>query len=542
MALLQFDCKKGGGKTDVVQSAGSAISGAVRVTVDPTVATFKAQALKALSAVQQAIIQAPWTQSTPYLFRKTNTVPRLYARGGTGVAANAVQWVNGQAATSGFVTSHVCLTAAAPFTAIRLVFGNVDAVSYPISDASVAAGATLNDLTNSTDGARQNFVRVTFGGGSTGATVPAAVGGVASYLISDRIPVASMTRQAGDATTWSKAGGKLSDCFVLPLVHVRVAQPITSASTPLLGQSSYGGNASTTDAPYTPAQPTITGQMTAVTHKVDTTAQTSVGAAAALTGTSSGTLSGILSMPITGIIFEYASNAMSVATMGDSITRGAGILHDGSADANSPANGSSRSWARVAPETVSTMAQPIEFCHLALDGQSTTTFEGYFEAIIAAGIIPTHAVYASFSPNDGPNGPGATQVTNLNAFLTRCAANNVYPITWTSIPVGLLAAQKQSNAGELARLAWNASMRAGTLVNNAYGQPIDYIEMELAGDGSGQIMSDLVTPIASMTNAPVHWGDAATTQNLHPNYTGDKVMRAQLANKVSSIAARYFAA
>lgn len=58
MALLQFDCKRGGSKTDVVQSAGSAISGIVRATVDTS--TFKRDAIFALSAIRQAIIQTPW--------------------------------------------------------------------------------------------------------------------------------------------------------------------------------------------------------------------------------------------------------------------------------------------------------------------------------------------------------------------------------------------------------------------------------------------------------------------------------------------------
>lgn len=58
MALLQFDCKKGGGKHDVAVSAGSAISGIVRVTADTS--SYKRDAILALTAIRQAVIQLPW--------------------------------------------------------------------------------------------------------------------------------------------------------------------------------------------------------------------------------------------------------------------------------------------------------------------------------------------------------------------------------------------------------------------------------------------------------------------------------------------------
>lgn len=480
-----------------------------------------------------------------YAFRKTNTVPRVYYRGGTGSAANSSSWVSGQTNTSGFITSHVCIDAEAPFTAVYLVFGNLDAVSYPISGISVAPGATLNDLTNSTDAGRQNFIAGTMGGLSTG-TVPAAVSGNAGMLVSDRIPVTSMTRQAGDATTWSVSGGKLADSYTRPLLHIRVAQPITAAATPLLGQPQYGGNGGTTDGPFNPAQPTITGRWASVKNASDTTVQTSVGAATALTGTTYGPFSGIINMPIIGVIFEYTVNAMSAAADGDSITAGAGIGHDGSGDVASPASGSSRSWARVGTEPVSTMAHPIEFCFLALAGQHTDTFEQYFENMVANGVIPTHAIHASFSPNDTANGPGAPQLATLNKFLTTCGTYNIYPMTWTGAPVGLLAGQKMNTTGEAARLSWNASMRAGTLTNNAKGQPVDYFEIDqyvyngqkLSDDGAG----DPTNHIASFNNSPVVIGDLRTTLNLHPNYSGDKLwFRASYSAKLTSLAASYFA-
>lgn len=482
--------------------------------------------------------------SAAYAFLKTNTAPRIYVRGGNGAAANAVAWINGQTNTTGFVTSHIVLTAEAPFTGVRLTFGNNDGVSYPISGASVAVGATLTDQTNSTDASRGNFVSVTFGGLAT-ATVPAASGGNAGMLRSDLIPLASITRAAGDAAIWSVAGGKIADCYTLPLLHARVAQPITSASTPLLGQAVYGGASGATDAPYNTNNPTITGRFTGVKHASDATVQTAVGTTSVLTGTvapagANTTLQGILNMPIIGVEFVYAVPAMSVAFAGDSETAGAGVIRDG-AGANSPAVGTVRSWARVCTETVSTPSRPIEFCYLALAGQSSTIYEAYFENLVNNGVIPTHAVYSFFSPNDGAAGPGATTMTNFTNFLSKCGTQNIFPATWTGMPVGLLAPQKLTNAGELLRLSTNASMRAGTLANNAKGQPVAWFEFDwyIAG---GQKLSDDATPTASFNNSPTVIGDLSATLNLHPCYLGDKSWcRASAAAAISTFGNAYFA-
>lgn len=68
MALLQFDCKKGGSKIDVARTTGSAISGVTQVIVDETVS--KKQALFAIEACRQAIVQVPWpiTAAAPTAF------------------------------------------------------------------------------------------------------------------------------------------------------------------------------------------------------------------------------------------------------------------------------------------------------------------------------------------------------------------------------------------------------------------------------------------------------------------------------------------
>lgn len=483
------------------------------------------------------LVQSKGGAAAPYAFRKSQFAARMYAPGGSGAAANTTAFCNGQTNTSGFITSRMCCDAEAPFTQVALIFGNVSASTFPISGASVAAGATLNDPMNGTDAARTNFVQILFGGLPT-ATVPAGTTGAPGLLVSDFANLNSVPRQAGDATTWSVAGGKLADCFTRPLLHISVAQPITAVNTPLLG---YGFNGGCTDAPFNPRQPTKTGRYISVAHASDATVQTSVGAANALTGTVYGPFSGIVNLPVIGMIFKYATNAMCVMVGGDSITFGASVGVFGPSDATSPGL-PGRSWASIGPEVASTIANPIEHCQLGVSGSQTPTFLTRIQAAISAGIVPTHVVYASFSPNDGSGGPGAPQLATLNSVLSLCSSNNIYPLTWTGLPVGLLATQKLSSAGEAARLAWNTSMRAKTLA----GTNLDYIEMDQAGDGSGQIMSDNgagdpTNHIASITSSPVQWCQAAAINNLHPNYTGDGLaMRPALTAKCLSLAAAYF--
>lgn len=83
MALLQFDCKKGGSKTDVAQSAGSAITGCVRVTADTTFS--KKSALLAIEACRQALIQTSWQAGTPAIPPVFSAAPTITAATTTGV-------------------------------------------------------------------------------------------------------------------------------------------------------------------------------------------------------------------------------------------------------------------------------------------------------------------------------------------------------------------------------------------------------------------------------------------------------------------------
>jgi hypothetical protein len=58
MATAQYDAPQGAHKQDVTVIVGSAISGAVRVTVDST--KSKLEILKALEEIEARIVQAAW--------------------------------------------------------------------------------------------------------------------------------------------------------------------------------------------------------------------------------------------------------------------------------------------------------------------------------------------------------------------------------------------------------------------------------------------------------------------------------------------------
>ncbi|HEX7639827.1 MAG TPA: hypothetical protein VF457_15630 [Burkholderiaceae bacterium] len=61
MAQAQFDAPLGADKTKVTLTNGSSIgTSAVRVTIDPSIAKTKREALLALEAIVQRIIQGTW--------------------------------------------------------------------------------------------------------------------------------------------------------------------------------------------------------------------------------------------------------------------------------------------------------------------------------------------------------------------------------------------------------------------------------------------------------------------------------------------------
>lgn len=398
------------------------------------------------------------------------------------------------------LTTHLCVDAEAPFDAVQLVFGTEIAGTYPILGASVAPGATLDDTQNGSAAGRANFTQVTFGGANTLNVVGSGVNFAPTYTISDEIPCVSVPRAAGDAATWSVAGGKLADSYSRPLLHVRVVQAIANGvATPLVGNRIHLATVAGRIV-ATPVGPTLSGRIAVVRNAAHSAPQLSVGAATALSGRIQGPFTAQMNVPFVGIIFKYRGRAMSIMPLGDSITAG----------------GTSYRWSTFAQNFASTEAQPIDSGYGAVAGLNSTGYKTILDAMIAGGLSPTVVCIPSVSPNDGTT--GAVSTANIDAMITACLANNIYPMMWTGLP-----SLNFDNTRDASRVALNNLIRAGTA---PYSR--EFMEMELPSLTNG------ATPKAAIPN-PTY-----STDGIHPNTAGEDLMRAQATAKYQALAALYF--
>ena len=448
-----------------------------------------------------------------YPYRKTNEGVFMISRTGE-IAKTASSAVGGgDVPIGGYLTSHLCVKAPAHFDEVALIFGNATGSARTIAGFSVAPGATMDDMTNSAAVGRSNFVAGSFGG-SPGVTVGAGTDALCTYVKSDFIACASVERAAGDAATWSIAGGKLADTYVEPLLHIRVAFQIDGGdqaaanNTPMLGTLNF--NTTTAEQPFNPPQPSESGRFLACTSSVNASAQLSVGAASALSGSVYGPFTGLVFCPVIGVAFKFRGSVISVATAGDSISEGAGLT------------GARiyRPWTVTGSENSSAMDAPITHMPLYKSGQTSTTYLAYLSNCISQGLVPTHAVFPVGTPNDG-----GVNLTNLASFFSLCATHDIHPVVWTMLPVGQVAPQAYSDpATELARIAANNSVRTGTVTGGAYS----WMEMELPS------LTDGATPYASI---PAPLSDAL---RLHPNNDGNAIMAAVFESKLADLQAEYF--
>lgn len=461
---------------------------------------------------QMLAIIAAGAGGVAYPYRKTNEGVFMISRTGE-IAKTASSAVGGgDVPIGGYLTSHLCVKAPAHFDEVALVFGNATGSARTISGFSVAPGATMDDMTNSAAVGRANFVARSFGG-SPGVTIGAGTDALCTYVKSDFVACSSVTRAAGDAATWSIAGGKLADNYVEPLLHIRVAFPIDGGdqaaanNTPMLGTLNF--LTTTAEQPFNPPQPSESGRFLACTSSVNASAQLSVGAASALSS-AYGPFTGLVFCPVIGVAFKFRGNVISVATAGDSLSEGAGLT------------GASiyRPWTVTGSENSSAMDAPITHMPLYKSGQSSTTYLAYLSNCISQNLVPKHAVFPVGTPNDG-----GVNLTNLAAFFSLCATHDIHPVVWTTLPVGQVAPQKYADpATELARIAANNSVRTGTVTGGTYS----WMEMELPS------LTDGSTPYASI---PAGLSDAI---RLHPNNSGDAIMEAVFEDKLADLQAEYF--
>lgn len=464
--------------------------------------------LGAVSAAVQHVVAS-------YAYRKTNQGVFLISRHAS-VTRTAQSALGGSANASigGYVVGHLCMKVPCHFDEVALIFANPSGTAYQIAGASVAPGATMNDLTNGSATGRSNFTRVTKGGANSW-TLATGTEPLQGYTVTDFIPCASVNRAAGDAATWSVAGGKLYDVYQEPLLHVRVAFPVSavdqaSANSTIVPSTNNSG-ANTTEWPFNPPQPNASGRFLACTWATGATDQLSVGSATALSGSVYGPFTGIVACPVVGVIFKCRGNVMTVAVCGDSISEGAGL--------SSPRTG--RPWNMVGAELASTMAQPVFHMPLYKSGQTSTTYLGYLNQCIAAGLVPTHIVFPGGTPNES-----TINTTTRDGFFALRGSQQINPVIWTMLPVGQVAPQKYTNpAQETARIAANESIRGGTVTTGAY----EWMEMEKPN------LTDNATPYASI---PTSLADALV---LHPNNSGDLLMRAVWSNKLTQLKSAYYA-
>jgi hypothetical protein len=460
---------------------------------------------------------------------RSNYGVRMYNRtppSGITTLANDGFVANSFAVAGGYWCSHICLDAEGPFDAVQLIFANRNATSSDIAGFSVAPGATLNDLTNSTAGGRSSFIQGTFNGGSASVTISAGTDAAPTYKVSDEIACASVTRDAGDATTWSIAGGKLADSYTRPLLHIRVATSTPATTTPVMAAPC---NVNATNSPFNTPQPDIYGRIITVRNVAADVNNLSVGAANALltTGTGGGgygPFSGIVYMPIVGVIFKYRTRVISVMAVGDSITQG-------TLPASDVTTWGDMAWSKISTPQISSMTQPFEWARIARAGQASTVYSTYLDQLIAAGIRPTICLIPSISPNDGD----VTQST-LNQMVNACLAVGIYPILWTGLPIGTVAPQAAAwvasgGANEAKRVALNAAIRGRTAYNTVPVTNAGWLEIEYA---SPTELTDRATPNASIPGA---YADSIV---LHPNHAGDLIMQAQLKAKLLTYAGSYF--
>lgn len=464
--------------------------------------------------ILSAVAAAAGAGGVAYPYRKTNEGVFMISRTGEiqKTASSAVG--GGDVPIGGYLTSHLCIKAPAHFDEVALIFGNATGTARTISGFSVAPGATMDDMTNSSASGRSNFIAGSFGG-SPGVTIGAGTDALCTYVKSDFIPCASVARAAGDAATWSIAGGKLADTYVEPLLHIRVAFPIDGGdqsaanNTPMLGTINF--SAVTAENPFNPPQPSASGRFLACTQSSNASPQLSVGSATALSGTVYGPFTGIVFCPVIGVVFKFRGNVVCVATAGNSISEGAGLTGDRTI----------RPWSLVGPEKSSSMSEPITHMPLYKSGQQSTTYLAYLSNCISQGLVPTHAVFPVGTPNDG-----GVNLTSLAAFFSLCATHDIHPVVWTTLPVGQVAPQKYTDpATELARIAANNSVRNGTVTAGTYS----WMEMELPS------LTDGATPYASI---PAPLSDAI---RLHPNNSGNAIMQTVFESKLTDLANQYFA-
>ena len=174
-------------------------------------------------------------------------------------------------------------------------------------------------------------------------------------------------------------------------------------------------------------------------------------------------------------------------------------------------------------------------------GKTSATYRALWEYFVEqTGIVPPMAIYAAYSPNDGPGNPiSGANATDLNSFIAHSTTNNIVTAIWTGLPSSKWTpsyVETESNWSQSAdanRVAYNASIVAGTFGADFV---IDQApQFEILGTGSGGV-GTAYGMIASLTN-----GGYANPAGWHPDYVGYTAMIDSFSSVLTAPINDYFA-
>lgn len=458
-------------------------------------------------------------------------------------------------ANSSGTTFEVMMTTATDFDAVRIIYamGNLDpsggaitptvigrvAVVGDPSDATISALPTSSWITQTWGGtAANNYM----GGSSPGTLPPAATSARRGFTISDLIPISSVPRTDG---------GK----YPLLLVRADLYTPDSSG-----GQIVISGTATSTVANWaTHPSGRIWRQMWRNGAWVNTGLMTNVDGGS----------------PIAGVIYYARGKIVNVAGFGDSITESVGGTYRG------------EGFGFPATQALTAAGGPAyEWSNFGWESQNTTAILQNLNDAVALGLPFNVGVIPNGSPNDVANGsgsvgsisgttltvttansgfavgqyiylPGITPGTYITALGTGTGSTGTYTVNISqTVASGALSNTNPITSTIINATRWKAQMMYNKLAgagispviwtwlptNDAqktYG-PSDSLRVAYNSDlraraASGMVVADFDTALSGVTNSAgqVQYLAGATTDNIHPNDTGNAILAPMLQKAIS---------
>lgn len=372
-------------------------------------------------------------------------------------------------------TFHVVLTTAQHFDAVRLIFANGTTSTATVGVAKVSPLSDLSTTSNQNNSGG-TWTSVTFAGGATTGTIPAA-GGASfrrNFLLSDWISVSSLDRVDGGT---------------FPAIAVR-AYISTSGTIGVVGNG--------TDS-FTGWATNPTGRI----HIMRNQAGDQVTAPAGFSSTTN-----ISQSPIVGIQYAARGRVVTVMGVGDSITEGRGTYKgEGfgmpACAAISDINGVAVEWSNCGWSS----ASPSQIMASGLDALQ------YFTPDILA--LPNGSPNVSSAPLTAAGITASRQM--LYRLLAECQTKGVRPLIWTWLPTN--DTTKAWNSSDSLRREWNDTTRQLATQRGLVVLDADAI-LAGADNGSGQIQM-----LAG-----------STSDGIHPNDSGNALLAAEFKKAFALLA------